>query len=91
MKSTSTSQFNCISTQDTNAIRPSIHADCIGVLGFGVGAQRVAAGGPKTAGEGTPETPEIEVFLWIVMSFHIPRHCIVYLAICGGTVLLTIK
>ena len=24
MKSTSTSQFNCISTQDTNAIRPSI-------------------------------------------------------------------
>ena len=62
MKSASTSQFNCISTQDTNTIRPSIHADCIGVLGLGVGAQTVAAGGPKTAGEGTPETPEIEVF-----------------------------
>ena len=41
--STSTSQFNCISTQDKNAIRPSIHADCIGVLGSGVGAQRVTA------------------------------------------------
>ena len=43
-----------LSTQDTNAIRPSIHSDCSGVLGSGVGARKGAAGGPKTAGEGTP-------------------------------------
>ena len=56
------SQFNGISTSYAATNRPSIHADCIGVLGLGVEAQRVAAGGPKTAGEGTPETSEIEVF-----------------------------
>ena len=66
------SQINGIFTQDMKAICPSIHADCIGVFGFGVRAWKGAAGGPETADEGTPETPEIEVFFCLLLSHSTP-------------------